>query len=371
MNSDQQEQSGLLSEDYDGDAYLESRDSPQPHEDNQALGGRSKDYYRIITILCIANAMVIASFQVVYPFINQMVVELGIAKDSDSAGYYSGLLVRSTSSIHQQILNKAVKESGLALAGFVTTIPCSYLSDVFGRKPVMIASMIGTMVSLFFFGTGRSFLGIFVSRCIGGAFGPSWTWTGSFTILGEVADAASASGAYSAINVAYSVGNMISPSIGGFLVHPSDRFSAFQGDFWKNNPFALPCFVGILLSGITVLIIMIALPETLPSKDGWTRKRERQMSVSMRASVYSTTSTGPGLDGFVNNPVGSILFRRGRHEREATDDSEYQAASESLLATNGPVSVWSVLTPTTIPVLITSFALAFLAGAFPSRLFSI
>ncbi|CEL55594.1 Protein ZINC INDUCED FACILITATOR 1 OS=Arabidopsis thaliana GN=ZIF1 PE=1 SV=2 [Rhizoctonia solani AG-1 IB] len=299
MTPDQQEQSGLLSEDYDGDAYLEPQGSPQPHEDVQALGGRSKDYYKIVTVLCIANAMVIAAFQVIYPFINQMIVELGIAKDSDSAGYYSGLL-----------------ESGLALAGFITTIPCSYLSDAFGRKPVMIASMIGTMISLFFFGTGRTFLG-----------------------------------------------NMISPSIGGFLVRPSDRFSGFQGDFWKNNPFALPCFVGILLSGITMLIIIVILPETLPSKDGWLRKRERQMSVSMRASIYSTTSTGPGLDGFVNNPVGSISFRRGRHEREATDDSEYQAASESLLPVKGPVSVWSVLTPATIPVLITSFALAFLAAA--------
>ncbi|CAE6375511.1 unnamed protein product [Rhizoctonia solani] len=239
MSPDQQEQSGLLSEDYDADTYLESRDSPQPHEDAQALGGRRQDYYRIITVLCIANATAIAAFQVIYPFIR----------------------------------------------------------------------------------------------------------------------------AYSAINIAYSIGNMISPSIGGFLVRPSDHFAVFQGDFWKNNPFALPCFVGILLLGITMLIIMVALPETLPPKDGWLRKRERQMSVSMRASVYSTTSTGPGLDGFVNNPVRNLSFRRGRHERETTDDSEYQSASESLLPAKGPVSVWSVLTPATVPVLITSFALAFLAAA--------
>ncbi|CAE6530534.1 unnamed protein product [Rhizoctonia solani] len=346
MGPDRQEQSGLLVEDYDDDTYLESLDSHQPHEDAQTLGGHPKYYYRVISVLCITNATVIAAFQVVFPFINQMVVELGIAKDSDSAGYYSGLF-----------------ESGVALAGFVTTIPCSYLSDAFGRKPVVIVSIIGTMVSLFFFGTGRTFLGLFISRCIGGAFGPHWTWTTALTVLGDTTNAATAGGAYSAVNIAYSVGDMISPSIGGFLVHPSDHYAAFQGEYWKNNPFALPCFVGVLLCGLTMLVIIIALPETLPSKNGWAHKRERRISVSMHASVYSTASVAPDLDGLINNPTGSISFRRGRHEREATDDSEYQAASESLLPTKGPVSVWSVITPSTIPVLITSFALAFLAAA--------
>ncbi|KAH7341592.1 major facilitator superfamily domain-containing protein [Rhizoctonia solani] len=352
MGPDQQEQSGLLAEDYDDDTYLESLNSPQPHEDAQTLSGHPKYYYRIISVLCIANATVIAAFQVVYPFINQMVVELGIAKDSDSAGYYSGLL-----------------ESGVALAGFVTTIPCSYLSDAFGRKPIMIVSIIGTMVSLFFFGTGRTFLGLFISRCIGGALGPHWTWTTAFTVLGDTTNAATAGGAYSAVNIAYSVG----PSIGGFLVHPSDHFAAFQGEYWKKNPFALPCFVGVLICGVIMLVIIIALPETLPSKNGWAHKRERRMSASMHASVYSTASTGPGLDGLINNPTGSISFRRGRQEREATNDSEYQAASESLLPAKGPVSVsvWSVITPSTIPVLVTSFALAFLAVACVSCWFTL
>ncbi|KAJ1307728.1 hypothetical protein OPQ81_001816 [Rhizoctonia solani] len=346
MSPDQQEQSGLLAEDYDGDTYLESPHSPQPYVDAPTPGGHPRYYYRIITVLCIANATVIAAFQVIYPFINQMVVELGIAKDSDSAGYYSGLF-----------------ESGLALAGFVTTIPCSYLSDAFGRKPVVIISMIGTMVSLFFFGTGRTFLGLFVSRCIGGAFGPNWTWTASFTILGDTTNAATSASAYAAVNIAYSVGNMLSPSIGGFLAHPSDHFSVFQGEFWKNNPFALPCFVGVLMSGIIMILMMIALPETLPSKDGWVRRQERQLSASIRASIYSTASRGPSLDGLIDSPTRNISFRRVGHEREHTADSEYQAASESLLPTKGPVSVWSVLTPSTVPVLITSFALAFLAAA--------
>ncbi|CAE7155984.1 unnamed protein product, partial [Rhizoctonia solani] len=89
MNTSQQEHSRLLTENHDD--TLESPDLPEPYEDVQTLSRHPKYYRRIITVVCIANASVIAAFRVVYPFINQMVVELGIAKSSDSAGYYSGL----------------------------------------------------------------------------------------------------------------------------------------------------------------------------------------------------------------------------------------------------------------------------------------
>ncbi|KAG9082912.1 hypothetical protein FS749_006477 [Ceratobasidium sp. UAMH 11750] len=133
--------------------------------------------------------MVIGAFQVIYPFINQMIVELGIAKGADSAGYYSGVF-----------------ESALSLAGFVTTIPCSYVSDALGRKPVLIISMLGTIISLVFFGISTTFFGLLTSRCIGGAFGPNWTWAASFTILGEITDPSISATAFSAINIGYSIG---------------------------------------------------------------------------------------------------------------------------------------------------------------------
>jgi hypothetical protein len=83
--------------------------------------------------------------------------------------------------------------------------------------------------------------------------------------------------------------------------------------------------------------------------------------VNLRASMYSAHSV-VGVEGAFNN-TGILPFITGRHAREATDDSEYGPASDTLLPTKQIVTVWSVMTPTTIPVLITSFALAFLAGA--------
>lgn len=88
----------------------------------------------------------------------------------------------------------------------------------------------------------------------------------------------------------------------------------------------------------------------------------------MRTSVYSATGV-TGLEGLLNDPAGAVHIRHSRHAREATDDSEYGPASESLLPTKQSVSVWSVLTRTTIPILVTSFAMAFLAGTSLLNLF--
>lgn len=70
-----------------------------------------------------------------------------------------------------------------------------------------------------------------------------------------------------------------------------------------------------------------------------------------------------GLEGLLNDPASAVPISHSRRAREGTDDSEYGLASESLLPTKQSVSVWSVLTRTTIPILISSFAMAFLAGA--------
>ncbi|KAG9086426.1 hypothetical protein FRC07_013092, partial [Ceratobasidium sp. 392] len=344
MDNDDYERSGLLSEELDDNGER----APSPYsEDGETSKVASKGIpYKQVAILVLANAMVVAAFQVIYPFINQMLVELGIAKGIDSAGYYSGVF-----------------ESALALAGFVTTLPCSYLSDIFGRKPVLILSMLGTMVSLFFFGISTSFFGLLTSRCIGGAFGPNWTWAASFTILGEITDPATSATSFSAINIGYSIGAMLGPPIGGSLVHPENHFAIFHGDYWKNNPYALPCFVGVFLCFITILVIIFGLEESLPPKHEWSRKHQRRASATaaMRASMYSTHSA-VGAEGSLN-PVGILPLIGGRHTREDTDDSEYGPASQTLLPSEKTVSVWSVVTPTTTPVLITGFALAFLAAA--------
>lgn len=72
MSIDRQERSGLLSEEPDDDAYLdETRNSPQLSDNDTTEPSRAAFPYITVGILVFTNAMVIASFHVVYPFISK------------------------------------------------------------------------------------------------------------------------------------------------------------------------------------------------------------------------------------------------------------------------------------------------------------
>jgi MFS family permease len=55
-------------------------------------------------------------------------------------------------------------------------LPCSYLSDNFGRKPVILIGTCGLALSVALFGMSKTFVAMVVTRCIGGALGGVWSY---------------------------------------------------------------------------------------------------------------------------------------------------------------------------------------------------
>ena len=46
---------------------------------------------------------------------------------------------------------------------------------------------------------------------------------------------------------------MTGDSLGGFLSHPERKFALFDTQFWKEEPFALPCFVAAFISAVACI----------------------------------------------------------------------------------------------------------------------
>jgi MFS family permease len=66
--------------------------------------------------------------------------------------------------------------------------------------------------------------------------------------------------AFSALTLAYRVGQMVGLPIGGFLAHPERHFpSVFNTAFWLYYPFLLPCLAGagFALLGATLGLIFL------------------------------------------------------------------------------------------------------------------
>jgi MFS family permease len=185
--------------------------------------------------------------ELIFPFVNQMIVELGILDDPSQVGYYSGLI-----------------ESLYSTASLLTIIPCGYLSDHIGRKPIILFGMSLLAISVSAFGLARTYLGLVLSRSISGAC--AGAWAAIRTVVTEITDSTNQGTAFAALTFSYRLGQIIGLPIGGIFAHPERNFPIFRTPFWEYYPFALPCFIGATVAIVGTLLGFILLDETLPSK---------------------------------------------------------------------------------------------------------
>jgi hypothetical protein len=70
---------------------------------------------------------------------------------------------------------------------------------------------------------------------------------------------------FSGLAITYRSGQIIGVALGGLLVHPKQRFphTIFDGVFWEEYPFILPCFVGGALALSAVIVGMFFLEEVI------------------------------------------------------------------------------------------------------------
>ncbi|KAF8585705.1 MFS general substrate transporter [Ramaria rubella] len=279
---------------------------------NQSPNHQTPLPWRTLSTLLLLVAVYPLAFQVIFPFVNQMILVIGVDPDPERVGFYSGLI-----------------ESIFSLLSFITIIPSSYLSDQIGRKPVILWGMMGLAISIASFGMSKTFLAMVLSRCIGGALGGVWTCTK--IMIGEQSDRSNQARAFQWMGIAYRLGQIVGHSLGGFLAHPARTFSFFQTKFWYEYPFALPCFFASAFAFFSVIIGCFTLQETLPMK---TKRVENK-------AIYGTMALLP--DGTAGGDPTDIPLSR----------------STKL---DGP-SVKSILTLTTVSILVSNIAMCLIATA--------
>lgn len=105
-----------------------------------------------IFLLCCTRVVEPIAFFSIFPYINSMIENVGgIAKED--VGFYCGLI-----------------ESLFSLTQMCVMIFWGKASDRYGRKPVLVLSILGISVSITLFGMSQSIAQMVAARCLAGVF---------------------------------------------------------------------------------------------------------------------------------------------------------------------------------------------------------
>ncbi|PPQ80156.1 hypothetical protein CVT25_001449 [Psilocybe cyanescens] len=217
--------------------------------------------------------------QSIYPYINELVSKLDITGgDERRIGYYAGLI-----------------ESLFFLTEAITVFQWSRVSDRIGRKPVLVLGMMGTILSMLFFGLSRTFATLVISRCLCGLLNGNIGVMKS--AMGELTDTTNRADAFALMPAVWALGATMGPLLGGTLTRPADHFpTLFTGQFWKEYPYFLPCAATSTFVLATLFITIFFFKETVPK---WKEIEDKSRASSVESSQ----------NGYKHDPHTQIAFR--------------------------------------------------------------
>lgn len=136
-----------------------------------------------------------------------------------------------------------------ALAQFLAAPIFGRLSDRFGRRPVLLISLAGNILSFVLLGLAANLWMLFAARILAGIIGSNISVAQAY--ITDVTDESSRARGLGLIGAAFGLGFILGPAIGGLL----SRFG-----------FGVPSFAAAGLSALNLLMVLFWLPESLTAE---------------------------------------------------------------------------------------------------------
>ncbi len=158
------------------------------------------------------------------------------------------------------------------------------LSDRWGRRPVFLICLIGEGISYILFGLAQSLPMLFVARAISGFFGASISTASA--IISDVTPPEERSRGMALIGMAFGLGFVVGPSLGGILLSTGAHMGL------SPVPFATSIVAGLCF--VNTIVTYFRLPETLKERNAkkarvsrWAKVRQHLMQAGPREILIS------------------------------------------------------------------------------------
>jgi len=154
------------------------------------------------------------------------------------------------------------------------------LSDRFGRRPVLLVSIFGTLIGFILLGVGGSLLVLFISRVLDGITGGNITVAQAY--ITDVTDEKNRAKGLGMIGAAFGLGFILGPAAGGLL---------------STYGFAVPSFAAAGLALINLISVFFFLPESLTAEKraALTTRPRAAFSLSSLSAALRRPRVGPLL----------------------------------------------------------------------------
>ena len=154
------------------------------------------------------------------------------------------------------------------LGQFISNFPLSWLSDRMGRKPTLLGGLFFNIIFQICFGMSKWLWLAILMRFINGLLNCSIPLTKCFAR--ETSDVSNQARMFSFRQVGLAVGGMIAPLIGSIFSRPCDQSwlskTFLNSEFFAEYPYALVCYITSAIDIICLIIGIVFMKETLPSK---------------------------------------------------------------------------------------------------------
>lgn len=161
-----------------------------------------------------------------------------------------GILVPVIPFLVRQFDSDALTVGLLALsfsaAQFVCAPALGVFSDRYGRRPVLLLSLLGTAAGYFLFGMAGSLLILFIARLIDGATGGNISTAQAY--IADITPPQDRAKNFGLVGAAFGLGFIIGPALGGLLA---------------NISLSAPAYAAGILTLLTVTFSYFFLPETV------------------------------------------------------------------------------------------------------------